>query len=475
MSDFMIYIWSSVNRFGVQIIGFIGNILIARQLTPDDYGLVAMLAIFMEIAMNFMQSGFADCLIQRVDADKKDFGTIHTYNVGISIVIYILFSFSAPYIADFYNRVELISIVHVLGLSIVIRSLAFTELVRLRKKLKFNKIAIIQISSKVVSIIISYMMALKGYGYWSLVFQALSLGAFEFIFILIISNYRPYFYFSLERFKYMAGFSFNLLISYYASVFGHNLVSVIIGKFHSAATLGFYSQGKLLNRSSILTLDAMISTTTFPLLAKELNENRRIQTYKSMLHKFLFLQLFIGFFFIGSAAPLIETLYGQKWINTTPYFQILIIIHLFFPLTTLNANMAKVYGFAKLYRNLSFIKNGLLIIALLITMKFSIFIILFGQVVAIYVFTIINMRVCGRLINFSTLNQFKIILYYIWIPLLSMLISYVLVMRINYPLSQLILYTGSYVVIFILINEITRQKLYFDLKSMLLHKLKKIF
>src|SRR5690606_21525517 len=131
-------IWSAINRFGVQAIGFVGNVLIARQLTPDDYGLIGMLAIFIGIAYNFTEAGFTDCLIRKQDADHKDYSTIFIHNISFSVLLYVLLFFSAPYISNFFERIELVEIIRILGLSIIFKAISLTEITKIRKKLQFK-------------------------------------------------------------------------------------------------------------------------------------------------------------------------------------------------------------------------------------------------------------------------------------------------------------------------------------------------
>ena len=268
MSDTKHYSWSAINRFGVQFIGFLGNILIARQLTPDDYGLVAMLAIFIGIAWNFTESGFADYLIRKKDADKKDFATIFIHNITIALVLYGLLYFAAPYISYYFERQELIEITRVLGLSIMIKAITVTEFTRMSKELMFKNTAIVQIVSSIFSVVIAYLMAINGFGYWAIIMQTLSIAILNLVLIVILNKWRPYFYFSWERYKTMRGFSNNMLLSYFSNQIGNNLYSVFIGKYHSIAGLGFYNQATKINDASFQGINAVILTTSYPLLAK---------------------------------------------------------------------------------------------------------------------------------------------------------------------------------------------------------------
>src|SRR5690606_23983886 len=163
------YSWSAINKFGCQLIGFVGNVFIARLLTPDDYGLVAMLSIFIGIAWNFTESGFADGLIKKANADELDFSTIFVYNVFIGCILYAILYVLAPFVADFFHRRELEGILRVIALSVVFRALTIVEVTKLRKELQFKTIAIVFVISTFLSTFLGYLLALNGYGYWSIV------------------------------------------------------------------------------------------------------------------------------------------------------------------------------------------------------------------------------------------------------------------------------------------------------------------
>ena len=169
MSSVRHYSWSAVGRFGTIAIGLLGNIFVARILTPDDYGLVAMLAILMGLSRNIINSGFGDCLIRKKDADAKDFATVWSYNVFSAVVVYILFYFSATWIAAFFQREELVTISRVLPMALLFGAIAQTENIRLARELDFKRITLIQLLSGSLSFVLAYMLALKGFSYWAAV------------------------------------------------------------------------------------------------------------------------------------------------------------------------------------------------------------------------------------------------------------------------------------------------------------------
>ena len=476
MSDTKHYSWNAINRFGVQLIGFLGNVLIASQLTPDDYGLVAMLAIFIGIAWNFTESGFADCLIRKQDADKKDFATIFIHNITIALVLYGLLYFAAPYISYYFERQELIEITRVLGLSIMIKAITVTEFTRMSKELMFKNTAIVQIVSSIFSVVIAYLMAINGFGYWAIIMQTLSIAILNLVLIVILNKWRPYFYFSWERYKTMRGFSNNMLLSYFSNQIGNNLYSVFIGKYHSIAGLGFYNQATKINDASFQGINAVILTTSYPLLAKEKNRDLRRKMYDNILNHFLFIQFSISLFIIGGAYPLLELIFGNKWVSTAPLLQLLTLSFLFMPLTTLNSNIIKIEGRSALYRNLTFLRNGLNFIALLLTYSYSIEIIIIGQIMASYLSVTTDVIICGKIINFNAIQQLKIVGIQIISPTIALLIAYEVSIYFTEIFLKFAIYLVAFFAVFYFCNKLFQNKtqdFYQEKLMQLLNKIKK--
>lgn len=455
--NFLIYIWSAIDRFGTQIILFIGNILIARILGPDDYGLIAMLSIFMAIAFNLTDSGFSDCLIQKKEADKLDFGTVMIFNLFVAFSLYIIIYIIAPYIADYFDRNELIQIARIFGLSILLNGFTLTAFTQLRKELKFKMLAKIGLIGNVLMIVVAYVMAYLGFGYWALVFQSLTLGILKIVLLLILGKWRPYFNFSFKRYKDMSSYSYNLLASYLFNQISKNLYSVIIGKFQTAASLGFYRQADKIKELPIMGLNAVVLNTSYPILAVEVDKVKRYNMYVSLFNNFLFLHFITVTLLFGMAFPLISLLYGQKWEPIIPYFQLMLIASLFVPVVTMNNNIAKVLGNAKMYRNLGFIRAFLSIMALLILRKNSIEVIIFGQIGARYISVFIDAVTCGNLIDLGIIKQFKIVLKQIWIPLISLFVAYFFSSFVSSNLTKLIIYALIYVILFVGLCKLTNK------------------
>lgn len=470
----MHYIWTAVGRFGSQIINFVGNILIARILLPSDYGLIAMLAIIMGLAWNFTESGFADSLIRKRDADKLDFGTVATFNLCVSLLIYFIIYFSAPYISIFFNQVEIKGIARVLGLSLIIRAVTLPPIVELRKKLMFKSLAQMNLVTSLISTGLTYLMALKGFGYWSLAFQPIFIALLNLFFVVVIVKWRPYFRFSYVRFKEIFKFGINMLISYITNQAGTNLYSVVIGKFYPLASLGYYRQAQKMEEVPTQGLNAVVLTTSYAIIAREPNSEKQKRMYHDIFSKFVVLQSIIALVFIGVAEPLWNILLGEKWSLSIPFFQLFMILSFINPLITINSNIAKINNRSRLYRNLTFLRNGLRVLALILLARTDLTTLLYGQIAAAYVSVLIDMCFCGKLIDFGLIQQLKLFMRLFYKPFIAFLLSSTILTLLNlnmfgYGLLWILIFSVFLLTLYIL----TKDELYLHLKRAFLNNLKK--
>lgn len=243
MSNRKHYIWSAADKFGTQIINFVSNVLIARILSPDDYGLVAMLAIFTALVMTLSDAGFNDGLIRKSNCEKKDFGTIATYNISVALLMFVVMYIAAPNIANFFGRSELTNIARVLAVGFVLKAVTLTGFVQLIKKLNFRQLTFINISCSLLSFLIVYFMALAGFGYWALALQPVVIAMLNLVLLVVIGKWKPYFCFCKDRFKELFAYSSNLLLSYIVTRIGENIYSIIIGKSFSTSVFRVLQPG----------------------------------------------------------------------------------------------------------------------------------------------------------------------------------------------------------------------------------------
>ena len=416
------YVWSAVQRFGSQGIGFLGNVLIARELTPDDFGLIAMLAIFLGVAMNFTESGFCDYLISQPQVEKSHYSTAFVHNVCFGVVFALGIYLAGDWIASFYERPELAEVTNYIGVVIILKASVLTEITRMRKELEFKKMALIQITSSLVSVFVGYRFAISGWGYWALVVQATTLPAVTLLLVLVFNKWQPGIDFRIEKYREMKAFGNKMLQSYLTTQLATNVYSTAIGKVDTTTNLGFYSQAEKINNVGFGSLNSIILTTSYPLLARERDPRKRLRMYNELLRTFFFFHFLASFLLLGVAEPLIQVVYGQNWAGTAPMLSLMIVAFLGQPFSTVNNNIAKIHNKPVLYRNMSIVRNLLLVTSLVVTYKMGITAMLFGQVVARYLSVAFDVFSAGNVAGFSPSRQFLIMAKQIFAPLSSFLL-----------------------------------------------------
>jgi O-antigen/teichoic acid export membrane protein len=452
------YLLSAVNTGTSMLISFVGNILLARILSPDDYGLIAMLAIFMAIAMNFTDSGLSDYLISKKDADDADYATVRVHNIAMAVVFYAALFASSGWIARFYGRCELVGILHVIAVGIVFKALTLSEITKLRKKLLFGRIAAITTLGNVLALAAAYYCAFAGFGYWALVVQSVVQAASLCVFSYLANRELPVLRFSGARYREMRRFGNNMLLSYITNQFGENMASVVIGKFYTAASLGAYGQAQKLSTTIFGSVNAVVLTTSYPLIAKEASRNKRRKLYGETLSAFLFVHYAVLIPLIFVAPEMILVFLGQKWAATIPYLQLVLLSIFFQPLVTLNLNISKTEGHTHVYRNMALFRNFLSLSFLLVMAKYSIIAIVAGQVVARGVSAIVTAIACGRLIGFRLGEQLRSAAHCAVGPVASAALAWIACTFLTDMLQRLVVFSVMYLLLFVGTGVVSKNK-----------------
>lgn len=473
MSNRKHYIWSAADKFGTQIINFVSNVLIARILSPDDYGLVAMLAIFTALVMTLSDAGFNDGLIRKSNCEKKDFGTIATYNISVALLMFVVMYIAAPNIANFFGRSELTNIARVLAVGFVLKAVTLTGFVQLIKKLNFRQLTFINISCSLLSFLIVYFMALAGFGYWALALQPVVIAMLNLVLLVVIGKWKPYFCFCKDRFKELFAYSSNLLLSYIVTRIGENIYSIIIGKSFSTSSLGFYNQAFKMQSVPSNAIRSIIMNTSYPIIANEKDPDKKYDLYVSIFSKFTFIVSVMVFTFMIVSDFAFYVLLGEKWLPSAPLFSIFMLIALTYPQLVVNANIIKIQGNSSLYRNLALFDTVLKIVALITTMTYSLKAIVVGQVVAAFISGYIYTSYCGKTIGFTTRKQYRIWFSIVWKPLLAFIVAAVAhIISDNIIISSLV-WSVLYFVSLIGLYKLTKDIIYLQIKQSVLNKLTK--
>lgn len=341
-------IWASIQRFGTMIISFVTNIVLARLLTPDDFGTIGMLLLFLAIANTFVDSGFGSALIQKKDANQTDFSTVFFINLGLSVVVYTILFFGAPWVAGFYNVDILRPLLRVQGFILILNAFSIIQTAILRKKMDFRKLSICNLVGNIVGSIVGIGAALMGYGVWSLVIRTLVVGLVTSFLLWIIGNWKPLLVFSKQSFKELFGFGGFMLLSSVVYSFTNNIQTLVIGKLFNSGTLGNYTQARQLRSVASDSISSVITQVLYPDFSNNQNDDKTLSSRLNFsILTISFLTVAIMAVCIVAAKPLILLLYGEKWLDCVPYFQLLCVGGCFVSLQDVNINLIAAKGKSK--------------------------------------------------------------------------------------------------------------------------------
>ena len=400
--------WSSIDRFSTQGIQFVFSILIARQLLPSDYGVVAMLGIFLAVSQTFIDSGFGTALIRKIDRTDTDFSTVFYFNIVVAAFFYLVLWFAAPYIAAFYEIPLLEDVTRVVALTLIFSSLSGVQNAKLSIAIDFKTRAKISVSVTLLTGAIGLWMAYNGYGVWALVVQSVFASLLGTVLLWCLVRWIPKRTFSWQSFREMFSFGSKLLASALLDTIYNNMYTLIIGKFFSSATLGLYSRASSLARYPSSNITGVLQGVTFPVLSSIQNEPERLAgAYK----RFLRLSAFVIFpSMIGLAAvadPLIRLVLTDKWEGCIYLLQIVCFSMMWYPIHAINLNLLQVKGRSDFFLKVEIIKKIQGVIVLCITVPMGIVAMCYGRVVSSLLCLIYNTYYTQKLIGYGYVAQMK--------------------------------------------------------------------
>lgn len=393
-------IWSSIEKFSVQGIQFVLQILMARILLPEDYGTIAMLAIFVAISQSFIDSGFSNALIRKIDRTETDYSTVFYFNIVIGIVCYFVLFFTSPLIAEFYDTPILSPLTKVLGLSLFFNSLCVVQQARLTINLDFKTQAVISLISVLVSGGVGLWMAYHDYGVWALAVQAVLQTAFRMILFWILAKWHPTERFSKASFRDLFGFGSKMLASGLLDTVYKNIYTIIIGKVFSSVALGNYSRADQFAQFPSSNLTGILQRVTFPVLSSIQNDDERLQ---NNYRKFLRLSAFVIFpLMVGLSAvsdPFIRLLLTDKWEMAIPLLQVICISYMWYPIHAINLNLLQVKGRSDLFLKLEVIKKMISVVVLFVTVPIGVLAMCYGSLLTSIIALVINTYYTGKQIK----------------------------------------------------------------------------
>jgi O-antigen/teichoic acid export membrane protein len=398
--------WAFIDRFANQISQFIFGIILARLLSPAEYGLIGMLAIFFEVADTFVMAGFSEALIRKTDPTRKDYSTVFIVNVATGTFFYLLLCAAAPGISWFFNEPQLTQIVWAMGATIVINALSMVARVPLTKNLDFKSLATISVVSNVLSGAVAIVLAFKGYGVWSLVWRNVSYSIINTVMVFVYS--RPDFglQFSRDSFKEIFGFGSKLLLSRLFLETYNNLYYILIGKFFSAKELGLYTRANGYKDMFSRTLHNVIQSVSFPALSEIKNDDARLKNaYRKLVQSTTYLTAILMFGLAAAADNFILGLIGPKWSEAIPYMHLLSIVGIFYPLHYINLNILVIKGHSGKHLKIEFLTKVIAAPALFVGFFFGIKAMIICMIFTWMLDYLVTSSVSGRLIEYPVKEQ----------------------------------------------------------------------
>ena len=400
--------WSLLEIVGSQGIQFVILIILARLLLPKDFGLIAMLTIFIAVAKSFINSGFSQALIQKQNVTYVDECSIFYFNILVGFFAAGLLCSATPWIAGFYNQPLLIPLTCALSLNLIINAFGLIQRTLLTKHIDFKTQLKVNVIATVISGTTGITMALNGFGVWSLVAYSLSNNFFRTVLLWFFNSWRPSMVFSFASLRSMFAFGSRLLASGLLNTLFDNIYLVVIGKLFSPVDLGFYSRAKEFQQQPVLAISSVVGRVTFPVFSLIQDDKPRL---KRGVRAALTMLVIINFpMMVGLAIvakPLVLVLLTEKWLSCVPYLQLLCVVGMLYPVHAINLNILKARGRSDLFLRLEILKRILVVIVIAVTCRWGIIALIYGQIATSCLAYFLNAYYTGKMLNYPIAEQIQ--------------------------------------------------------------------
>lgn len=469
-------IWSAADAFLGQGVTFIVGIVLARILSPAEYGLIGIVMIFTIVLSGLVDSGFSTALIRKKDATDEDYNTMFVTNMAMSLLVYALLWFGAPAIAHFFERPELVSITRVTGLMLIFQATSITQVTILTKRIDFKTKTKASVVAAMTSGVVGITMAYLGFGVWALVGQKLSNTLLYSVCLWMLNRWWPDGTFSRDSFQYMWGFGWKMMVSGFLEHTWSQLYQVVVGKFYSPATLGQYSRSKEYANIFSSNLTAIIGRVTYPVLSEvQDNQERMVAAYRRIIKTSMFVTVVCMFFLGAVAEPFIYCLIGPQWHEAATYLPLICVSMSMYPLHAINLNMLKVQGRSDIFLVLEIVKKVIAIGPICLGIFVSIYWMLIGSIITGIISFFLNSYYTGKRINYSSWMQLQDIApFYLLASIMALTVYFFKYLTLNYFVILAIqILIGA--AVFFVICETTKMTEYMEVKGIAESTMKKLF
>lgn len=453
--------WKLMERGGVQGIQFIVQIILARILSPNDYGIISLITIFISLANVFIQSGFNTALIQKKDLKEDDYSSVLYISLGVAIIVYVILFFASPFIANFYQISELRQVLRVLSLILFFGALNSIQNAIVARNMQFKKLFIVSVFSILISGIVGIALAYLGFGVWALVAQQIS-NQVSITFILWFTlKWRPKLIFSINRVGNLFSYGWKLLVSSLIDTLYMNLRGLIVGKVYTSDMLAFYNRGEQFPQLIVNNINGSIQSVMLPTLSAEQENKKRVKELvrrSIVTSSFLIFPLMIGLAVVGE--PLIKILLTDKWLPCVPFMQIFCLTYALWPIHTSNLQAINAIGRSDIYLKLEVIKKIVGIIILIISMFYGVYVIALGGLLSGIISSFINAYPNLKLLNYGYKEQIKDIFPSLVLSLIMGLIVYSILFLKLSPYLTLVIQVFTGAIVYIVLAKLFKLECY---------------
>lgn len=447
--------WSFFERIGAQLVSFVVSIILARLLMPEEYGAIAIVLVFINICDVFVNSGFAQALVQKKDADETDFSTVFYFNILFSAVLYVILYVIAPFVAQFYEMEILMPVIRVLGIRVFFSSINSVQKAMVSRLMQFKKFFFSTLGGTLISAVIGIGMAYLGYGIWSLVAQNLANAIVNTVILFITVRWRPHLLFSFEKLKVLFRYGWKILVAGLISVLYEDFRSLYVGKLYTADDLAYYTRGKQFPHLVIDNVNTSISSVLFPAISKSQGDLVAVKAMTRRAIKtstYILTPLLMGL--AAVAEPLVLLLLTEKWLPCVPFLQILCINCALMPLQTANLQAINALGRSDIALKLEIVKKSFGFLMVLVFARISVLAMAWAGVATGVVALILNTSPNKKLLNYGIFEQLKDILPS-WIMSFVMMGGVMAVSLLSLPvIVELMLMIVAGVVIYVALSLI---------------------
>jgi len=465
--------WSAIDRILVSAIGLGGNIIFANLLSPNDFGLLAMVAIFTAVAYNLSSCGLSDGLIRKEHPTGHDYSTVMVFNGAFGLFFCILFILLAHPLATLFKQPPLVNIMYCIGVCFFFQTLTFVQETRLRKQLQMKKLCIIRVLSSSTAFCLGLYLALNGHGYWALVSTQVFLSFFMFLYTLVIAKWMPRIAFYKDSFKSMFSYGINLMLSYIITAATKSLSNSALGRVN-AASAGFFSQAQKMEEVPFGFTETTFCNSFFPILSNESDPDKKQDLCNNMISWMSLLNVGIALLLILLSTPGFNLLFGHKWDASIPVFRILVIYGTLYAIKQLFLTMLKAYGHAKPIRNMTICELTLQLILLYFALPYGLIAVAWSQTITIVTIFGVYIAFYVKVNKCTFTHVIKLMTAPLSMPIAAFALAslaYIYIWQDLSPLPCCILNSLSFIALCILGWEIFPHSIYLKYRNAIIAKL----